>query len=171
VDGGVSINIIAHAVCARMQIFKVDLLLTRPFHDALSRQSQPLGSVDHTVTFGTKDNFHTETMTFDMAVINLPSNAIIGRSMIFKFMAILHYTYLAIKVFGPKGVILVKGERKNALAFTEIILALKAFPKVEVGLGPCDTPSVKTGQSLGSYRRILDKARIHKCTHIQAEFK
>jgi hypothetical protein len=149
VDGGVSINILAHAVCARMQISKADLLLTLPFHDALSRQSQPLGSVDHTITFGTKDNFHTETMTFDMAVINLPYNAIIGRSVIFKFMAIPHYTYLTFKVFGPKGVILVKGERKNVLAFTEIILASKAFPKVEVGLGPCDTPSVKTGQSSG----------------------
>jgi hypothetical protein len=62
------------------------------------------------------------------------NNAIIGRLVITKLMAIPHYVYLAFKMLGPNEVILLKVERKHALACVEIILTLEAFPEIDVGL-------------------------------------
>jgi hypothetical protein len=84
-------NILTPTVCTNMQIFEIGLLLTRSFHDALSRRLQPLDCVDLPITFGMVDNFHIETFTFDVVDINLPCNAIIGRPVITKFMVIPHY--------------------------------------------------------------------------------
>jgi hypothetical protein len=39
----------------------------------------PLGSITLPVTFGTEENFRTENVQFDVAEVNLPFNAIIGR--------------------------------------------------------------------------------------------
>jgi hypothetical protein len=47
-----------------------------------------------------KDNYRTDLITFDVASIDLPYNVIIT-----KFMAVLHYTYLAINKSRPKRVI------------------------------------------------------------------
>jgi hypothetical protein len=38
-----------------------------------------LGSIALPVTFGTEENFHIENIQFDVAEVNLPFNAIIGR--------------------------------------------------------------------------------------------
>ena len=39
----------------------------------------PLGSITLPVTFGTEENFRTENVQLDVAKVNLPFNAIIGR--------------------------------------------------------------------------------------------
>ena len=41
--------------------------------------------------FGTEENFRTESVQFDVAEVNLPFNAIIGRPALYCFMAIAHY--------------------------------------------------------------------------------
>jgi hypothetical protein len=66
-----------------------------------------------------------------VADIDLPYNTIIGRPA--KFLAIPHYTYLAIKIPGPKGVISVKTDLKNIVAYTAIILTAvtEALPEAE----------------------------------------
>jgi hypothetical protein len=51
-----------------------------------------------------------------------------------------------------------------ALLFNSIALELEGSANVTL-------PSDKMGLSPGTCRRILDEARIHKCTHIQAKFK
>ena len=44
----------------------------------------PLGSITLPVTFGTEENFRTESVQFDVAEVNLPFNAIIGRPALYR---------------------------------------------------------------------------------------
>jgi hypothetical protein len=48
----------------------------------------PLGSIALPVTFETEENFRTENVQFDVAEVNLPFNAIIGRPALYRFMAV-----------------------------------------------------------------------------------
>jgi ribonuclease HI len=84
----------------------------------------PLGSIALPATFGTKENFHTENVQFDVAEVNLPFNAIIGRPTLYQFMAIAHYGYLVLKMSSPAGVLTVRGDRAAALAAVEKLHAL-----------------------------------------------
>jgi hypothetical protein len=86
----------------------------------------PLGSITLPVTFGTKENFHTENVQFDVAEVNLPFNAIIGRPTLYRFMAIAHYGYLVLKMPSLAGVLTVWGDRAAALAAVENLHALAA---------------------------------------------
>jgi hypothetical protein len=79
----------------------------------------PLGSIALPVTFGTEENFRTENIVFDVAEVNLPFNAIIGRPALYRFMAIAHYGYLVLKIPSPSGVLTVQGDRVAALAAVE----------------------------------------------------
>jgi hypothetical protein len=79
-----------------------------PFHGVVPRvQAIPLELVDLPVTFERSRNFHTETLTFEVA--NFPGlyHAILGRPCYVKFMAIPNYTYHNFKIPGPKGVMTV----------------------------------------------------------------
>ena len=86
----------------------------------------PLGSIALPVTFGTKENFRTENVQFDVAEVNLPFNAIIGRPALYQFMAIAHYGYLVLKMPSPVGVLTVRDNRAAALAAMEKLHALAA---------------------------------------------
>ena len=86
----------------------------------------PLGSIALPVTFGTEENFRTENVQFDVAEVNLPFNAIIGRPALYRFMAIAHYGYLVLKMSSPAGVLTVWGDRAAALAAVEKLHALAA---------------------------------------------
>jgi hypothetical protein len=86
----------------------------------------PLGSIAQPVTFGTKENFHTENVVFDVAEVNLPFNAIIGRPALYRFMAIAHYRYLVLKMPSATGVLTVRGDCTAALAAVEKLHALAA---------------------------------------------
>jgi hypothetical protein len=86
----------------------------------------PLGSITLPVTFRTEENFRTENVQFDVAEVNLPFNAIIGRPALYRFMAIAHYGYLELKMPSPAGVLTVQGDRAAALAAVEKLHALAA---------------------------------------------
>jgi hypothetical protein len=85
-----------------------------------------LGSITLPVTFETKENFRTENVQFDVAEVNLPFNAIIGRPALYQFMAIAHYGYLVLKMPSPARVLTVRGDRATALATVEKLHALAA---------------------------------------------
>ena len=57
-----------------------------PFSGAGPHPVFPLGSITLPVTFGTEENFRTESVQFDIAEVNLPFNAIIGRPALYCFM-------------------------------------------------------------------------------------
>jgi hypothetical protein len=69
----------------------------------------PLGRIALDVCFGNQQNYRREKLDFE--VMDWPSqyHAILKRPAFSRFMAVPHYTYLVLKVPGPKGIITVKG--------------------------------------------------------------
>jgi hypothetical protein len=104
----------------------------------------PLGSIALPVTFGTEENFRTESILFNVAVVNLPFNAIIDRPTLYRFMAIAHYGYLVLNMPSPTGVLTVRGDRAVALAAIEKLHALAAeIARSNDGGGNPSTPGTK----------------------------
>jgi hypothetical protein len=63
-----------------------------PFYGVVpSKAAYLIGRVCLSVTFGTKENFRTEYLTFEVADFRSSYHAILSRPMLAKFMAIPHY--------------------------------------------------------------------------------
>jgi hypothetical protein len=87
---------------------------TTPFHGITSvKRVQPLGQIDLPVWFVPTDNFRKETLTFEVVGFQGAYHAILGRLCYAKFM-VLNYTYLKMKMQGPKGVITVGSSIEHA---------------------------------------------------------
>jgi hypothetical protein len=126
IDGGAGLNVISHAAFKQLQILGSRLGPSHPFSGVGPQPVYPLVSIALPVTFGTEENFRTENVVFDVVEVNLPFNAIIGKSALYRFMAIAHYGYLVIKMSSPTGVLTVRGDRATALASVEKLHALAA---------------------------------------------
>jgi hypothetical protein len=74
----------------------------------------PLGSVVLPVTFGSKDNYRTEYIKFEMADFESSYHAILGKPALAKFMAVPHYIYLLLKTPGKTGVPMFCGDLKKS---------------------------------------------------------
>jgi hypothetical protein len=107
IDGGADLNVISHAAFKQLQIPGSRLRPSRPFSRVGAQSVYRLGSITLPVTFGTEENFRMENVQFDIAEVNLPFNAIIGRPALYRFMAIAHYGYLVLKMSSPAGVLIV----------------------------------------------------------------
>jgi hypothetical protein len=115
-DRGSSLNIL-YAHTLRLLGIGLDQLRpnTTPFHGVTSgKRVQPLKKIDLPVWFGTPDNFRKETLTFEAVGFRGAYHTILGRSCYAKFMAVLNYTYLKMKMLGPKGVITVGSSIEHA---------------------------------------------------------
>jgi hypothetical protein len=75
-----------------------------------SKAAYPMGQVSLSVTFGTEENFRTEYLSFDVVDFKSSFHAILCRPMLARFMVVLHYTYLVLKMPAPKGVLTVYGD-------------------------------------------------------------
>jgi hypothetical protein len=84
-----------------------------PAASASCKHVQPLGQIDLPVWFDTPDNFK-ETLTFEVVGFRGMYHAILGRLCYAKFMAVPNYTYLKMKMSGPKGVITVGSSIEHA---------------------------------------------------------
>ena len=137
-DGGSSLNILYVHTLELMGIGTNQLRPSKaPFHGiAPGKRVQPLGQIDLPVCFGTPDNFRRETLTFEVVGFPGAYHAIFGRPCYAKFMAVPNYTYLKMKMPGPKGVITVGSsyehaytcdvecvEGAEALAYSETLVA------------------------------------------------
>jgi hypothetical protein len=71
----------------------------------------PRGCISLPVTFGTADNFRTESVLFYVVDVSLPFNAILGRPSLYQFMTVAHYGYLVLKMPSPNGVLKIWGDR------------------------------------------------------------
>jgi hypothetical protein len=115
-DGGSSLNILyVHTLC--LMGIGLDQLRpsTMPFHGvAPGKRVPPLGQIDLPVWFGMLDNFRKETLTFEVVEFRGAYHAILGCPCYAKFMAVLNYTYLKMKMPGPKGVITVGSSIEHA---------------------------------------------------------
>ncbi|XP_066392442.1 uncharacterized protein [Miscanthus floridulus] len=83
------------------------------------KEAMPLGRIQLNITFDQPDNFRKELLTLE--VVNFPSvyHALLDRPCFSKFMAIPNYTYLKLKMPGPKGVITIKGNFKQAYNYEQ----------------------------------------------------
>jgi hypothetical protein len=82
-----------------------------PFYGVMpSKNAYPIGHVCLPVTFGTKEDFRTEYLTFEVAGFRSSYHAILGRPMLTTFMAIPHHTYLIMKMSVPNGTLSVLGD-------------------------------------------------------------
>jgi hypothetical protein len=115
-DGGSSLNIL-YAHTLHLMGIGLDQLQpsTTPFHGVTAGKcDQPLGQIDLPVWFGTQDNLCKETLTFEVVGFRGAYHTILWRSCYAKFMAVPNYTYLKMKMPGPKGVITVGSSIEHA---------------------------------------------------------
>jgi hypothetical protein len=115
-DGGSDLNIL-YVHTLRLLGIGLDQLRPSmtPLHGIVpGNRVQLLGQIDPPVWFGTPDNFHKETLTFEVVGFRGAYHAILGRPCYAKFMAVPNYTYLKMKMPGPKGVITVGSSIEHA---------------------------------------------------------
>ena len=115
IDGGAGLNVISVEIFAKLQVPYESLMPTRPFSGVTEGTTLPIGQVRLPVTFGTRENYRTEHIDFDMAHISLPYNAILGYPALAKFMAVTHHAYNTVKLPGCSGTITVRGDEKDAV--------------------------------------------------------
>jgi hypothetical protein len=126
IDGGAGLNVISHTAFRQLQIPGSRLRPSRPLSGVGAQPVYPLRSITLPVTFGTEENFRRENVQFNVAEVNLPFNAIVGRPALYRFMVIAHYGCLVLKMSSPAGVLTVRGDRAAALAAVEKLHALAA---------------------------------------------
>ena len=72
------------------------------------------------VTFGSPDNFGCENLLFNIAPFSSDYHALLGRPAFACFNAIPNYTYLELKMPGPRGVITVSGNTEQYAAILTV---------------------------------------------------
>ncbi|XP_039797812.1 uncharacterized protein LOC120662809 [Panicum virgatum] len=115
-DGGSSLNILYVDTLDAMGIPRACLRESLfPFYGIMpGMKAYPVGNIDLPVMFGSKANFRTKTLTFEVVEWKGVYHAILGRPAYAKFMAVPNYTYLKLKLPGPNSVITVSGSFEQA---------------------------------------------------------
>jgi hypothetical protein len=133
IDGGAGLNIISIEVFEKMQVPYHRLMTTRLFFGVTEDSTTPIGQVRLPVTFGTRDNYRTESLDFDVAYIALPYNAILGYLALARFMEATHHGFNVLKILGANGTITVRCNEKDALRSVEHVYreAATMFPADE----------------------------------------
>jgi hypothetical protein len=101
IDEGAGLNVISYAAFKQLQIPESKLDPSRPFSGVGPHPVYPVGTISLPVMFGTEENFRRENVQFDVAEVDLPFNAIIGRLALYRFMAVAHNGYLVLKMPSP----------------------------------------------------------------------
>jgi hypothetical protein len=93
------------------------------FHGIIPEQlSMPLSRIDLEVSCGSGENKRREMMTFKVASFDIGYNCILGQPFLLKFMAVIHTAYVTIKMPGPKGVITLTSDHRDAVAYENAAL-------------------------------------------------
>ena len=82
----------------QMQVPYERLMPTKPFTGVTAGTTTPIGQVSLPVTFGTRSNYRTELIDFDVANLGLPYKAILGYPALAKFMMVTHHAYNTVKL-------------------------------------------------------------------------
>jgi hypothetical protein len=124
IDSGTSLNLIMRKTFIKMGLKLSDLTPVHDtFHGIIPRQvSTPIGCIDLEVSCGTGDNKRLEMLTFEVASFDIGYKCILGRPFLLKFMAIIHTTYATIKMPGPRGIITLNSDHRDALACENVAL-------------------------------------------------
>jgi hypothetical protein len=111
IDGGAALNLINLTAFKKLQISMSKLQPLHQFSRVGPMSVMPRGCTSLLVTFRMPENFHTESVLFNVAEVNLPFNTILGRPTLYQFMAVAHYGYLVLKIPSPNGVLKIHGDR------------------------------------------------------------
>jgi hypothetical protein len=117
IDGGSGLNLIFTSTLRKMGLDFMDMLVPSksPFYGIIpGNAAHPLGTVVLPVTFGTRENYRTEFIKFEVANFESSYHAILGHPALTKFMAVLHYVYLLLKMPGLSGVLTLRGDLKKS---------------------------------------------------------
>jgi hypothetical protein len=89
-----------------------------PFYGGVpGKKSIPLGWVTKMVISGDASNYRTKTFIFEMVDFSRPYHVILEWPCYVKFMAILFYAYLKLKIPGPARVITVEAKAQQTLNY------------------------------------------------------
>jgi hypothetical protein len=118
IDSGASLNLMMRKTFIEMGLNLAELTpIHNTFHEIIPGQaSTPIGRIDLEVSCGTEDKKRKEMLMFEVASFDIRCNYILGRLFLLKFMVIIHTAYATIKMHGPKGVITIKSDQRDALA-------------------------------------------------------
>jgi hypothetical protein len=117
IDGGSSLNLIFASTLRKMGLDFKDMLVPSksPFYGIVpGNAAHPLGTVVLPVTFGTRENYRTEFIKFEVANFESSYHAILGHLVLAKFLAVPHYVYLLLKMPGLSGVLTLRGDLKKS---------------------------------------------------------
>jgi hypothetical protein len=119
IDGGSSLNILFLKTFDQMRLLMLALCpIWALFHGIVpGAAATPVGQITLPVTFGTRENFHTENLQFEVVDFDMAYHAFLGRPALTKFMAIPHYVYLLLKMLVPHGVNSIRGDVKRAYKY------------------------------------------------------
>ncbi|XP_010229825.1 uncharacterized protein LOC104582165 [Brachypodium distachyon] len=107
INDGSGLNIIYADTLRKMNCSTTKLAATKTtFHGIILGKA---AKVNLDVVFGTPDNFRRERLDFE--VVDWPSqyHVVLSRVALPRFMVVLHYAYLKLKMPGPNGVITISG--------------------------------------------------------------
>jgi hypothetical protein len=86
------------------------------FHGVIPGQlSTPIGCIDLEVSYGMRDNKRKDMLTFEVASFDIGYNCTFRRPFL-KFMVVIHTAYATMDMLGPKGVVTIKADQRDALA-------------------------------------------------------
>jgi hypothetical protein len=103
IDGGSGLNLIFANTLRKMGLDFTDMLVPSksPFYGIVpGNAAHPLGTVVLPITFGTRENYRTEFIKFEVANFKSSYHAILGRPALAKFKAVPYYVYLLLKMPG-----------------------------------------------------------------------
>jgi hypothetical protein len=154
IDGGAGLNIILVEIFEKMQVPYHRLMPTRPFFGVTEGSTTPIGQVRLPVTFGTRDNYRTENLDFDVAYIALPYNAILGYPALARFMAATHHGFNVLKIPGANGMITVRCNEKDALRSVEHVYREAAT------MFPTDEDLLEHSGDLARKKQLVSQERV-----------
>ena len=127
-DGGSSLNLIYQDTIHEMGIDPTEICHSNTTFKGVmpGPGAHCTGSLLLKVIFGFPDNFHSENLTFHIALFQSGYQALLGREAFTRFNAIPHYASLTLKMPGPRGIITVKGNIKRSFSAEENATALAA---------------------------------------------
>jgi hypothetical protein len=124
-DNGASLNLIMRKTFIEMGLNLADLTAVHDtFHNVIPRQlSTLIRHIELEVSCGSGDNKHRDMLTFKVASFDIGYICILGRPSLLKFMVIIHTAYATIKMPGPKGIITIKADQRDALTYENTSLS------------------------------------------------
>jgi hypothetical protein len=124
IGGGAALNLISLVAFKKLQIPMLKLQLSRPFSKVGPVPVIQCGYISLPVTFGTPENFLTESVLFDIAEVSLPFNAILGRPTLYQFMVVAHYGCIVLKMPSPNGILKILKYHKADVSALEKLHAM-----------------------------------------------